>query len=282
MADKKNLSSKNSLFKSKSDSLRSELKPSKNVDEKTSLINDDDDAYGYGGYAHSDGENMVRMFSSPDEFDENIRFSGKTALTGRQRRKQVARIKGGEFQAKRKKRRVYFCCICSEIDIQKLYEHLIGSKLVGWAYRLYGDVLRMYRPGAGDSDTLSSNFIPKSRGEDTDLNDGLITEENSIEKSAAHDVSADWSPGAQEIFVFEFGSAVFWGFTRGEESNFLKTIRLFCVKGLVDATEFQAGEDDMAFVTSPTVESISIGNDVITIPDGSHAKEVIFILYTYY
>ena len=42
--------------------------------------------------------------------------------TGRQRKRMAARSKGGEFQAKRRKRRVYFCCIGSEIDVEKLVD----------------------------------------------------------------------------------------------------------------------------------------------------------------
>jgi len=40
--------------------------------------------------------------------------------TGRQRKRIAARSKGGEFQARRRKRRVYFCCLGSEIDVEKL------------------------------------------------------------------------------------------------------------------------------------------------------------------
>jgi len=79
--------------------------------------------------------------------------------------------------------------------------------------------------------------------------------------------------GAQEVFVFDFGAAVFWGFSRGEETNLLKTIRMFVTKGFVGATEFQSGEDDMAFVTSPETDVITIANDVITIPEDSVAKQ---------
>ena len=42
--------------------------------------------------------------------------------TGRQRKRIAARSKGGEFQARRRKRRVYFCCIGSEIDVEKLVD----------------------------------------------------------------------------------------------------------------------------------------------------------------
>jgi hypothetical protein len=36
-------------------------------------------------------------------------------LLGRQRKKNAARSKGGEFRTRRKKRRVNFCCVSSEI-----------------------------------------------------------------------------------------------------------------------------------------------------------------------
>lgn len=79
--------------------------------------------------------------------------------------------------------------------------------------------------------------------------------------------------GAQEIFVFDFGGVVFWGFSRGEETNLLKTVRMFVTAGNVGVQEFQCGEDDMAFFTSPEVKSISIANDVISLPEDSVAKQ---------
>jgi len=58
---------------------------------------------------------------------------------------------------------------------------------------------------------------------------------------------------------------VFWGFSRGEEASILKLIRAFVIKGIVEPSEFEECEDDMAFVTSPN-DTITIGNDVITLP----------------
>jgi len=80
------------------------------------------------------------------------------------------------------------------------------------------------------------------------------------------DLSISITSLSTEVFVFEFGSAVFWGFSRGEEASILKLIRAFVIKGIVEPSEFEECEDDMAFVTSPNVDSISIGNDVITLP----------------
>ena len=83
----------------------------------------------------------------------------------------------------------------------------------------------------------------------------------------------------KKVFVYDFGAAVFWGFSRGEETNLLKTIRMFVTKGFVGATEFQSGEDDMAFVTSPETDVITIANDVITIPEDSVAKQRLSISF---
>lgn len=58
-----------------------------------------------------------------------------------------------------------------------------------------------------------------------------------------------------EIFVFDFGVAVFWGVSKEEERKMLEVFRGFAVKGLVEPHEFRYGEDDMAFVTSPEVSS---------------------------
>jgi uncharacterized Rmd1/YagE family protein len=79
--------------------------------------------------------------------------------------------------------------------------------------------------------------------------------------------------GAQEVFIFDFGSVVFWNFSRGEETNLLKTIRMFVTKGLVGANEFKSGQDDMAFVTSPEIDVIQIANDVITLPEDTQVKQ---------
>ena len=117
------------------------------------------------------------------------------------------------------------------------------------------------------------------------------------------------SSGQREVFVFGFGAIVFWGFPRGEEASLLDTIRSYVVKGLLNEEEFQHGEDDMAFVTadfkagdisiqpetvlenqpsnsliyqliqqrereeaSSLTSSITIANDVISVPENSSVK----------
>ena len=61
--------------------------------------------------------------------------------------------------------------------------------------------------------------------------------------------------------------------------NLLKTIRMFVTKGFVGAQEFQSGEDDMAFVTAADAETITIANDVITLPDETPAKQLMSVSF---
>lgn len=108
--------------------------------EKYSSLLENEDNY-------TDDENTgVHAFSS-DEFVDSAYNRGKSVRTGRQRKKLAARSKGSEFRANRKKKRVYFCCISSEIDIPKLLDHLLeGGELLGrWKYRVYSDVLHLYK-----------------------------------------------------------------------------------------------------------------------------------------
>jgi len=89
--------------------------------------------------------------------------------------------------------------------------------------------------------------------------------------------------GAQEVFVFDFGAVVYWGFSKGEEAELLKTIRGFVTKGLVEQHEFASGEDDMAFTTSPDMDGhdvhFTVTNDFITLPDDSKVKERLSISF---
>lgn len=248
-----------------------------------------------------------RSTLSIDEFGENQNYATRLLRTGRQRKKLAARSKGGEFRQRRKKRRLYFCCLSSEIDVQKLFDHLVGAESLshGWKYQLYADVLHLYKGGIEESqpkavfNSANSTALQSSWGENGGMlnvvdrqldNNSTVNDQIRIihGSSANCGIAINESPipqwsdssrisgiGAQEVFVFDFGSAVFWGFSRGEETNLLKTIRMFVTKGFVHAQEFQSGEDDMAFVCAPTADAatITIANDVITLPDDTTTKQ---------
>ncbi|RYG91675.1 hypothetical protein EON65_59285, partial [archaeon] len=102
---------------------------------------------GYGTDIMTDDDQDTRTQSYHDFEDNQTYGNPKTVRTGRQRKKLAARAKGGEFQTKRKKRRVYFCCIASEIDVEKLidYLHTAEDLLYDWKFELHNEVLHLYK-----------------------------------------------------------------------------------------------------------------------------------------
>ena len=58
-------------------------------------------------------------------------------------------------------------------------------------------------------------------------------------------LSRQSSVGAQEVYIFEFGAAVFWGFPKGDETIFVNFIKEFVTNGLLIQSEFEEGEDDI-------------------------------------
>ena len=86
--------------------------------------------------------------------------------------------------------------------------------------------------------------------------------------------------GYKEVFVFDFGAIVFWGFSLGEEEGLLSYIRSFTlVEDKLSLEEFEKGEDDMAFVISPDSVGISITNDVFSLPEDTTVKQRLAISF---
>ncbi len=73
----------------------------------------------------------------------------------------------------------------------------------------------------------------------------MIVAMNVITITPNHDIHIN------PIFVFDFDSVVFWGFTRTEEEDFLDFIcseeRVDVLRGSSTEEEFEESEDDMAF-----------------------------------
>jgi uncharacterized Rmd1/YagE family protein len=284
----------------------------------TDDLTDDDQA--------GDPQNM-----SLDEFGENAaHMASKLVRTGRQRKKLASRTKGGEFQARRKKRRLYFGCVSSEIDVHKLHDYFVGAggTMNGWKFQVTGDVLHLYRggaevptprnssmtgPAADEFEGQSNSRFAQASGGGFDGETGFgepdpyrqvnFSSSNSYRDPSKRRASDEILPDAtlgkfdgqlgvsaknsnrqesdelylrqssSEVFVFEFGAVVFWGFPRGEEINFLKIIRMFVTKGYVGPEEFQDGVDDMAFVSLPDTDAIAIANDVLNIPEDAPTKQ---------
>lgn len=263
----------------------------------------------------------IRRQRSSDEFRsikelaesaiQQMNGSSKPSIkSGRQRKKQAVRTKGGEFQARRKKRRVYFCSISSEIDVEKIYDDItLGlNDLSAWKRCLYTNVLHLYLSSdestnyeqhepsflASPIDEMErSKTVDEARGgpafslepplpEAISRDDPDIPFSPTTNSDAYPLTSQMWASGNKEVFVFDFGAIVFWGFSLGEEENLLAYIRSFTLleDNLLIEEEFTAGEDDMAFVaSSDTYGEISIANDVFTLPDDSTVRQRLAISF---
>lgn len=228
-------------------------------------------------YRRSSHERDENVHSADELFNFNPQYEDRAIFTGRMRKKQAARLKGGEFQARRQKRRVYFCCISSEINVQELHEHCtneIFELKSRWKTRLYGDALCLSKSRSGDGSSpcdirrrrISESILPMQ----TSFDGISDAPELGVEGSDLH---------KQEVFVFEFGAVVFWGFSVSEEKYLLEIVRDFSKKGLLAENEFVSGEDDMAFVISVDVNRINIANDVIVLPEGTTTKQRLSVSY---
>ena len=127
-----------------------------------------------GGYAAKrPAVPAMRPNASVDEFgDLELEKSNvnKIMRTGRQRKKIASRSKGGEFQQRRKKRRVYFCCVSNEIDIEHLHDNFDKLDDRKWNSRMYEGVLHLYfaSPQSHDASYRENNF-DKSAGIDPNI-----------------------------------------------------------------------------------------------------------------
>mmetsp|Transcript_33714 Transcript_33714/g.34341 ORF Transcript_33714/g.34341 Transcript_33714/m.34341 type:complete len:485 (+) Transcript_33714:39-1493(+) len=258
-------------------------------------VNTDDDMYD-----NNSGQDDEHAWPFNNEEFGDIRntVAYSSARTGRHRRKLAARTKGGEFQVSRRKRRLYFCCIGSEIDIQKLHDHINVTN--GWDLKLYGDCLRLFRSGHESSSFMipkkpeSPNKSRQYGNQSMDEKDGAVSSASigsgDKEKEKDH-ISTNLlqklkliskrgvGTGAQEVYIFEFGAAVLWGFPKGEETDLIDFIKEFVTEGLLDAHEFDSGEDDIGFVTSRDQEMITIANDVITMSENTVEKQRLAVSY---
>lgn len=205
-----------------------------------------------GDYSHSDSETDVRgNYYNPMNFpgryrklrslDENEREAdddkksmidefGETQeehvfnrllRTSRQRKKLSARSKGGEFRQKRKKRRLYFCCISSEIDVTSLYDYLVTEEkiLFGWKYQLTADVLHLFKSDKNEANNnatsdITSGNIPTIRLNINSMMNGNAVDFQSytVADDRNNQLDTNWSNasrishiGAQEVFIFDFG-----------------------------------------------------------------------------
>ena len=149
---------------------------------------------------------------SSDEFESDSRR--RVAVpTSRLRRKRISRSKGGAFGDQKNKKRLYIIAYSSEIDIQGL-SGSIGQLNVKWYSKCMADVLYL----------------------------SLIPHDDRTEPSFDYN--------SQEVFIFEFGAMVAWGFS-------LKSINLKNIMNMIRKTSLKDPlltmvEDEMGYVLLST------------------------------
>lgn len=266
------------------------------------------DHAGYGAISDLYGSRKphstsMRSNASVDEFGDLELTNEKSIVnkimrTGRQRKKIASRSKGGEFQQRRKKRRVYFCCVSNEIDIEQFHDNFDRQDDQKWKSRMYEGVLHLYyspaqmhnlsveiqagkaqensprecedyfqsspdgyeapietynttigyseylrRTGSGvlpiiseELETINevnNNIEYEPLKELTNEPSSLILRQrsdNPENEKDAQTASMLVLTGGKEVFVFDFGAVVFWGFKHGEEEEILEQIRYHVVK----------------------------------------------------
>mmetsp|Transcript_11032 Transcript_11032/g.11043 ORF Transcript_11032/g.11043 Transcript_11032/m.11043 type:complete len:437 (+) Transcript_11032:27-1337(+) len=247
-----------------------------------------------------------------DDFDDMFKRRNdlSSTKTGRQRRKIAARVVGGDFQEILSKRRLYFCGVGSEINLEQMYEDL--QTIDTWDLKQYADVLRLFRHESKACGVATVSPHKEARStyaeDDEDMDPKSIEKRRSLEtldrtevqmRGHARQVRRDQPRGeipakikhilsalknqttsaAQEVYIFEFGSIVFWGFTKGDELLLRNFIEHYVTHGKLTLDELAEAEDDIGFVTSPEATAISIVNDVITMPENVVEKQRLAVSY---
>jgi uncharacterized Rmd1/YagE family protein len=265
--------------------------------------------------AMTEEQRNLRIDMMADEFGE-MYLQTKNKGTGRHRKKIASRAKGGIFRSRKSKRRIYSCCLGSEIDTGRLQEHLNAVAMDPhsparhkWKTKLYTDTLHLYRempldsfpsPGTPSAfaypttptsvsssvtthspphalDTMNtidgaSNIASASHASlsgtaaNFDHGDGVVRRE-------IHDLSVKfYDPHVSEVFVFEFGAVVCWGFWRGEERDLLDRIADFVTQERIAQAAVLDNEDDVAFIVTPSSPLLSPGEQT---PDISISSDVL-------
>jgi uncharacterized Rmd1/YagE family protein len=186
------------------------------------------------------GRNERQYSDADDDYDATLpraSKTAKTAKTGRQRRKQVARG-GGKVLPSIRKRRVSVSRLPFEIKTDELFDNIESAQYRDWRRCLYnGEVIRLFKEGAdapiSEGNAASSSSSRQGRGRshtqtDDDEADEMVRFDDEDDDGLDDGIFA---PGAKEVFIFDFGVAVFWGFPIGgsEEQSLLATIRKYRV-----------------------------------------------------
>lgn len=230
---------------------------------------------------YSDSEQTVSLFN---EFvDYSNAGLGSHKGTGRLRKKIASRSKGGAFVEKKQKRRIYSCCIGSEIDTTKLHDFFADAADTDstiqafWDSELYTDTLHISRKvdvtsGAYSSPNEQQGGVTLRPSFQSVLLPISKEEKVAVPLSSKGVLSKSNFSAMKEIFVFEFGAVVFWGFSAGEESDLLKLIQQYVTIKLTQTEILAISDDDMAFALVDDTE-ISIVSDIVCLHENTVTQQ---------
>ena len=83
----------------------------------------------------------------------------------------------------------------------------------------------------------------------------------------------------KEVYVFEFGAAVFWGFSLGEEEEMLELIRGFVSRQFSIQESTALTDDDMGFILVSGEAMLTIVSDILYLPENYHTKQRLAISF---
>ena len=196
-------------------------------------------------------------------------------MTSRLRRRTISRSRGGAFGERKKKKRLYVNAFSSGIDLQGLLEEGVGAlqqqeeqeeheerrdssggRQFCWHYQLMADVLHLSQSVAHEDAIASSSSSSSSSSSFPDP----ISSPSSSPK-----VTFDYS--SQEVFIFEFGAVIAWGFSL--KSRNLRRI-LSIIQRYPRKEQSTYVEDEMGYVISSDYgpeesKKVTISDDVITL-----------------
>ena len=209
-----------------------------------------------GGRGGASSLSPEKMSGSPSTKTVGKKVPPGAIKSGRQRKKTATRAKGGEFRATTEKKRVYFCCISSEMEMEGLMEELKTSQPAEWQVTMYTSVLHIYVPGARECvDLMRQGSSSGDEGDDVQAPNSAEKQDRERSRSVRFEYDEVpnqnlWYPESKEVFVFDFGTIVFWGFTPAEEKHFLDFARAYMLGDEMEDEEFAASEDDMAYIST--------------------------------
>ncbi|ANB11047.1 Rmd1p [Sugiyamaella lignohabitans] len=168
--------------------------------------------------------------------------------------------------------RVTAYCTAGSYRINDLSRYFLGRKSHGTAPKLFDECLYTpyrYRRDNGSSSTNTSPTLstaPDPTSDETIVSSEADSQPSDFIRLDDEGGEIDVSYGRSELFLFDYGVTVFWGFTEAEEKRFLKELARFETEKLAD--EDVQIEEFNYYITKSYQPRIY--NDFITLRDNTN------------